>query len=257
MDSNKLINGRILADSLLSMISASSNTYFKSFCRQPCLAVIIVGDDPASKIYVTNKIKTAKLVDIQSIELILPKDVTEKKLLNEIDKLNDNPEVDGILVQLPLPKHISEKRVINKIFYKKDVDGFNPINFGNLILGHDTIIPCTPLGCLYLIKNEIENLEGYNVTIIGRSNIVGKPLQALLLKENCTVTIAHSKTKELKSISKNADILVTAIGKPELITKDYIKKNSLIIDVGINRITREGKSKLVGDIKFDDAFFRG
>ena len=122
-----------------------------------------------------------------------------------------------------------------------------------MILGHDTIIPCTPLGCLYLIKNEIENLEGYNVTIIGRSNIVGKPLQALLLKENCTVTIAHSKTKELKSISKNADILVTAIGKPELITKDYIK-NSLIIDVGINRITREGKSKLVGDIKFDDAF---
>ena len=253
-DSKKIINGKLIADNFLSKISKASTKFIRLYGNKPCLAVIIVGEDPASRVYVNNKIKTAKSINFKSVEIILPLDTKENELLVEIEKLNHDDQIDGILVQLPLPKHISEKNVINKISPQKDVDGFHPLNFGNLALGYDTIVPCTPLGCMHLIKKEIKNLSGYNVTIIGRSNIVGKPMQALLLKENCTVTIAHSKTINLKKIAKEADILISAIGKPEFVTKEFIKPDCIIIDIGINKLYRNGKPKLVGDVKFEEAF---
>ena len=250
---DKIIDGKLSAYNFLLEVSKRVNDFENLYDRPPCLAVIIVGNDTASKIYVKNKIKTAKKINVKSIEIILPKEITEKDLLEQIDILNDNELVDGILVQLPLPKHFLSNNVTNKILPLKDVDGFHPLNFGNLCLGNEAIVPCTPLGCLYLIKNEIKNLSGYNVTIVGRSNIVGKPMQALLIKENCTVTLTHSRTRSLVNITKKADILISAIGRPEYITKEYIKPNSIIIDVGINRVVEKGKNKLVGDVKFEEA----
>ena len=251
---DKIINGKLSADNFLIEVSKKVEDFTNLYNRPPCLAVIIIGNDTASKIHVKNKIKTAKKININSIEIPLPEHTTEEDLLKQIDKLNYNENVDGILVQLPLPKHIFTENIINSIMPLKDVDGFHPLNFGNLCLGNDSIVPCTPLGCLYLLKNEAKNLSGYNVTIVGRSNIVGKPMQALLLKENCTVTITHSKTRSLMEITKKADILIAAIGIPEYITADYIKPNSIIIDVGINRIVEKEKNKLVGDVKFEEVY---
>ena len=239
---------------LLLKVSKLAESFLNLCHRKPCIAVILVGDNLASKIYVKNKIKIAKESFIKSIELIFPENLSELDLLNEIKKLNADQNVDGILVQLPLPKHIKENKVIEAICPSKDVDGFHPYNFGNLSLGNQTVVPCTPLGSLYLIKNEVSNLNGKNAVIIGRSNIVGKPMHALLLKENCTVTLAHSKTKKLHDITKKADILIAAIGKAEFIKKNHIKPNSLIIDIGINRITKKGKSIIVGDVMFSDAY---
>ena len=251
---DKIIDGKLSAYNFLIKVSKKVEDFKTLYNRPPCLAVIIVGNDTASKIYVKNKIKTAKEINIKSIEITLPEETTEQNLLKQIDILNNNENVDGILVQLPLPKQILSNNIINKILPLKDVDGFHPTNFGNLCLGDETIVPCTPLGCLYLIKNEIKNLSGTNVTIVGRSNIVGKPMQALLIKENCTVTLTHSKTRSLMDITKKADILISAIGKPEFITKEYIKPNSIIIDVGINRVVENEKNKLVGDVKFEEAY---
>ena len=250
----KIIDGKHHSKKLLIKVTQLAENFFNLCQRKPCITVIIVGDDPASKIYVKNKIKTARESLIKSTEIVFPKDITEQKLLSEIERLNIDQNIDGILVQLPLPKHIRENKVIEAISPLKDVDGFHPYNFGNLILGNHSIVPCTPLGALYLIKKEMKNLNGKSAVIIGRSNIVGKPMYALLLKENCTVTIAHSKTKKLSDITKKADILIAAIGKAEFINKKHIKPNSLIIDVGINRITNKEKSKIVGDVMFKDAF---
>jgi len=215
--------------------------------KVPGLSVILIGDFTPSQIYVKNKEKNSKEVGINSEVIKYPIDITEQEVLNKIKELNNNPEVSGILVQLPLPKHINKEKIINAIHPKKDVDGFNPINVGNLASGYDAIIPCTPLGCLYLIKKIEKNLSGKHAVIIGRSNLNGKPMAQLLLRENCTVTIVHSKTKDLKAECQKADILVAAVGRANLVKGDWVKKNSIIIDVGINKV----EEKIVGDVDFE------
>jgi methylenetetrahydrofolate dehydrogenase (NADP+)/methenyltetrahydrofolate cyclohydrolase len=207
----------------------------------------LIGDYAPSQIYVKNKEKNSKEVGINSEVIKYPKDITEQEVLNKIKELNNNPEVSGILVQLPLPKHINKEKITNAIHPKKDVDGFNPINVGNLASGYDAIIPCTPLGCLYLIKKIEKNLSGKHAVIIGRSNLNGKPMAQLLLRENCTVTIVHSKTKDLKAECQKADILVAAVGKANFVKSDWVKKDSIIIDVGINKV----EEKIVGDVDFE------
>ena len=259
-NSNKIIDGKFHAETLLKDIQPLTRQYFKQYNRQPCLAVILIGEDPASKIYVKNKLRTAANNNIKSIEIVLPAKTPEKDLIKEIFILNQDMNVDGILVQLPLPEHISEKLVIESINPKKDVDGFHPFNFGKLFMGDPVFIPCTPLGCFYILKKELNQLSGKNAVIIGRSNIVGKPMASLLLSANCSVTVTHSKTKNLKDHCKRADILITAIGRPEIVDESYVNPNSIIIDVGINRlkltksITNNKESKLVGDVNFESVF---
>ena len=254
---NKIINGKFYAESLLKEIYPSSLEYMEKYKRKPSLAVILLGSDPASLIYVKNKIRTAENNNIESIEITLSIATTERIVLDKIIELNNNAEIDGILVQLPLPKHISEELVIQTISPDKDVDGFHPTNFGKLFMGKPNFIPCTPFGCFYMLKKEIGNLSGKNAVIVGRSNIVGKPMASLLLSSNCTVTITHSKTKNLIDECKKADILIAAIGKPEMIDVEYVKKDAVIIDVGINRIKNTNteitnkKSKLVGDVNYN------
>ena len=213
----------------------------------PGLSVILIGDFAPSQIYVKNKEKNSKEVGINSEIFKYPKEVKESEILEKIDELNKNENVSGILVQLPLPAHISKEKIINAIKPSKDVDGFHPINVGNLSSGYKAIIPCTPLGCLLLIKKVEKNLTGKYAVIIGRSNLNGKPMAQLLLKENCTVSIVHSKTKDLKSECQKADILVAAVGVPNLVKRDWVKKNSIIIDVGINKVA----DKIVGDVDFE------
>ena len=214
--------------------------------KVPTLAVILIGDFAPSQIYVKNKEKNSKEVGIKSEVIKYPKKVTEKEVLLKIRELNQNSNISGILVQLPLPGQISKEKIINAIDSSKDVDGFNPINVGNLASGYKAIIPCTPLGCLLLIKKIENNLTGKHAVIIGRSNLNGKPMTQLLLKENCTVTIVHSKTKNLKEECLKADILVAAVGVANLVEEDWVKKNSIVIDVGINKVG----DKLVGDVNF-------
>tara|TARA_Y100000590_G_scaffold63957_1_gene68716 strand:+ start:278 stop:1123 length:846 start_codon:yes stop_codon:yes gene_type:complete len=214
----------------------------------PGLTVILVGEDPASKIYVKNKEKFAVEVGINSEVIKYPADLEENKLLSKIKELNKSDKVSGILVQLPLPKHIDKRKVIETIDHGKDVDGFHPINVGNLSSGYDSSIPCTPLGCSLLIKKVEKNLSGKHAVVIGRSNLNGKPMTQLLLKENCTVTITHSKTKNLKSECLRADIIIAAVGIPKLVKGDWVKKGAIVIDVGINKID----SGLVGDVDFEE-----
>tara|TARA_B100000795_G_C22660604_1_gene383941 strand:+ start:43 stop:879 length:837 start_codon:yes stop_codon:yes gene_type:complete len=216
--------------------------------KAPSLTVILIGDFAPSQIYVRNKEKNSKEVGIKSEIIKYPKDVSEEKVLNKIEELNINKEVSGILVQLPLPEQINKEKIINSIHPSKDVDGFNPINVGNLSSGYNAIVPCTPLGCLLLIKKIDKDLSGKHAVIIGRSNLNGKPMAQLLLKENCTVTIVHSKTKNLKEECAKADILVAAVGVANLVKGDWVKKNSIIIDVGINKVG----DKIVGDVQFDE-----
>jgi len=211
------------------------------------LSVILIGEYPPSLIYVKNKEKRAKEAGINSEIIKYSTDITENEVLNKIKELNKNKEVSGILVQLPLPNHINKEKIINAIDPLKDVDGFHPINVGNLASGNSSIVPCTPLGCLYLIKSVETNLSGKHAVILGRSNLNGKPMAQLLLKENCTVTIAHSKTIDLKSECKKADVLVAAVGVKELVKGDWIKKGAIVIDVGINKIN----DKIVGDVEFN------
>jgi len=213
----------------------------------PGLTVILIGDFAPSQIYVKNKEKNAKEVGITSEVLRFPKEVSEEEILNKIEELNNNSKVSGILVQLPLPQQISKEKVINAINPFKDVDGFHPTNVGNLSSGYKAIVPCTPLGCLLLIKKIEPNLRGKHAVIIGRSNLNGKPMAQLLLKENCTVTIVHSKTINLKAECLKADILVAAVGVANLVKADWVKENSIIIDVGINKVG----DRIVGDVEFD------
>ena len=216
--------------------------------KVPTLAVILIGDFAPSQIYVKNKEKSSREVGIKSEIIKYPKNVTEKEVLSKIGQLNSNSYISGILVQLPLPKQISKEKIVNAIDSSKDVDGFNPINVGRLASGHKAIIPCTPLGCLLLIKRIENNLAGKHAVIIGRSNLNGKPMAQLLLKENCTVTIVHSKTKNLREECQKADILVAAVGVANLVKKDWVKDGSIIIDVGINK---QG-DKIVGDVSFEE-----
>ena len=214
----------------------------------PGLTVILIGEFAPSQIYVRNKEKNSKEVGINSNVIKYSKDVTEEEVLKKIKELNNDDDVSGILVQLPLPAQINKEKIINAIDPLKDVDGFNPINVGNLASGYKAIVPCTPLGCLMLIKNIEKNLTGKHAVIIGRSNLNGKPMAQLLLKENCTVTISHSKTKNLKEKCSEADILIAAVGVANLVKKDWIKDGSIIIDVGINKVG----DKIVGDVSFDE-----
>jgi methylenetetrahydrofolate dehydrogenase (NADP+) / methenyltetrahydrofolate cyclohydrolase len=215
---------------------------------------VLVGDDPASRVYVRTKGKRTVEAGMRSFEHVLPESTSEVELLHLVRRLNADPAVDGILVQLPLPKHISAERVIETISPVKDVDGFHPINVGKLAIGGDALVPCTPLGSLMLIKSVRPNLAGLEAVIVGRSNIVGKPMAQLLLAESCTVTVAHSKTRNLRAVCRRADILVAAVGRPEMIRGDWVKRGTIVIDVGINRVAGESsKGRLVGDVKFAEA----
>lgn len=212
------------------------------------LAVILVGEDPASKVYVNNKKKACEELGIISKEYILPEETSQLQLLELIDKLNRDPHIDGILCQLPLPKHLDDKAIIDAILPEKDVDAFHSINVGKIMQGDYDFVPCTPAGVMEMLKQENIEIEGKNCVVVGRSNIVGKPMSMLLLHKNATVTICHSKTKNLKEICSNADILVAAVGKPKFITEDMVKEGAVVIDVGINRVD----GKLVGDVDFDN-----
>ena len=242
------IDGKLIASELRDQLKKEVSILKTKYNTIPGLTVILVGEDPASKIYVKNKEKFALEVGLNSEVIRYPKSVEEKIVLDKINELNNNPKVSGILVQLPLPKHIDKKKVIETILPTKDVDGFHPINVGNLSSGYDSSIPCTPLGCYLLLKKVEKNLNGKHAIMIGRSNLNGKPMTQLLLKENCTVTIVHSKTKDLKAECSRADIIIAAVGKPKLVKGDWVKKGAIVIDVGINKTD----SGLVGDVDFDE-----
>lgn len=224
-------------------------TALKAEGKECCLAVIQVGNDPASSVYVRNKKRACEYIGMKSLSYELPEQTTEAELLELIARLNEDTSVHGILVQLPLPKQIDEDKIIKAISPKKDVDGFHPENVGNLVTGGQGFVSCTPAGIIELLKRSGIEIEGKNCVVIGRSNIVGKPMALLMLRENATVTIAHSRTKNLKEFTKNADILIVAIGKPEYITAEYVKEGAVVIDVGIHR---DENNKLRGDVKFDE-----
>ena len=243
-----IIDGKKEAEILREKIKKEIISIKNKTNKSPVLTVILVGDFAPSQIYVKNKEKISKQVGINSNVIKYPKDVREEEILKKIKELNNDENVSGILVQLPLPDQISKEKVINLIDPLKDVDGFSPINVGNLASGYNAIVPCTPLGCLLLLKKVEKNLSGKHAVIIGRSNLNGKPLAQLLLKENCTVTITHSKTKNLKEECLKADILIAAVGVANLVKKDWVKSGSVIIDVGINK---QG-DKIVGDVNFEE-----
>ena len=245
-----IIDGKKIAAELREELKKKVEELKSTYNATPGLTVILVGEDAPSKIYVKNKEKFAKEVGMNSEVIRYPADLEEKVLLNKIKELNKNNKVSGILVQLPLPKHVDKRKVIETIDHEKDVDGFHPINVGNLSSGYESSIPCTPLGCILLLKKVEKNLSGKHAAVIGRSNLNGKPMTQLLLKENCTVTITHSKTKDLKAECLRADIIIAAVGIPKLVKGDWVKKGAIVIDVGINKTD----SGLVGDVDFDEVF---
>ena len=247
-----IIDGKAFATELKGKVTAYVKTLKLEHAITPGLAVVIVGDDPASHVYVRSKGKQTIEVGMKSVEHRLDEDTTEKDLLKLVTNLNADDTIHGILVQLPLPNHLNEDLIINSINPSKDVDGFHISNVGLLATGQKSMVPCTPLGCLkLLLKHHNGNLSGLNAVVVGRSNIVGKPMAQLLLNQSCTVTIAHSRTKNLKDVTSQADIVVAAVGRPGMISGDWIKKGATVIDVGINRVLLEnGKSKIVGDVDF-------
>ncbi|MEP4032181.1 bifunctional methylenetetrahydrofolate dehydrogenase/methenyltetrahydrofolate cyclohydrolase FolD [Roseibium polysiphoniae] len=260
MSQARIIDGKAIAASVRDEISSRSGALFKASGVRPGLAVVLVGEDPASQVYVRNKDATAAACGFHSVKHTLDADTSEADLLDLIGQLNEDAAIHGILVQLPLPGHIDESKVLRLIKPEKDVDGFHPVNVGLLTAGErDTaLVPCTPAGSLVLLKRTLgDTLSGMNAVVIGRSNIVGKPMASLLLQESCTVTIAHSRTKDLPSVVRAADIVVAAVGRPEMVRGDWIKPGATVIDVGINRIPApergEGKNRLVGDVAFDEA----
>ena len=242
-----IIDGKKIAAELREQLKKKLAELKSTYNAVPGLTVILIGEDPPSKIYVKNKEKFAIEVGINSEVIRYPENVEEKTVLNKIQELNSNKKVSGILVQLPVPKHINKRKVIETINPGKDVDGLHPMNVGSLSSGYDSSIPCTPLGCYLLLKKVEKNLNGKHAVVIGRSNLNGKPMTQLLLKENCTVTITHSKTKDLKAECSRADIIIAAVGKPKLVKGDWVKKGAIVIDVGINKTD----SGLVGDVDFD------
>ena len=257
----KLINGKEIAQNLRNQLKAEIDSLKSKIGKVPGLAVVQVGNVAASSVYVKAKTKSAKEVGIDVIDHHLSQETSEKDLLELVYKLNNQENVNGILVQLPLPNHINEKRILDSIHPNKDADGFHPLNVGKLSIAskndENLLIPCTPYGCLIMLKGLDINLSGMNAIVIGRSNIVGKPMAQLLLKESCTVTVAHSKTKNLEEVCKSADIVVAAVGRPQMVKGGWIKKGAVVIDVGINRIelntNGEIKNKLVGDVDFIEA----
>ena len=256
-----LINGKEIAQNLRNNLKKEIENLKSEIGKVPGLAVVQVGNVPASSIYVKAKTKSAKEVGIEVIDRHLSEQTSQEELLKIIQSLNNQDNVNGILVQLPLPKHINEQIVLDSIHPNKDADGFHPLNVGKLSIAinndENLVIPCTPYGCLIMLKELGVELSGKNAVVIGRSNIIGKPMAQLLLKESCTVTIAHSKTKDIQNICQKADIIVAAVGVPQMVKGDWIKKDAIVIDVGINRIEVEIegkiKNKLVGDVNFDEA----
>ncbi|HEX7819369.1 MAG TPA: bifunctional methylenetetrahydrofolate dehydrogenase/methenyltetrahydrofolate cyclohydrolase FolD [Sphingobium sp.] len=255
MTIGKIIDGKAFAEGLRAEVTQGVAAFLASQGRTPGLAVVLVGDDPASAVYVRSKGKLTVAVGMESFEYKRPATITQEELLELVEELNGDPRVDGILVQLPLPAHLDEQAVVNAIDPDKDVDGLTPISSGRLALGLPGLVPCTPLGSLMLLKDELGDLSGKNAVVIGRSILVGKPMAQLLLGENCTVTIAHSRTRDLASVVHQADIVVAAVGRPEMIKGEWIKPGATVIDVGINRVAadEEGKTRLVGDVATAEA----
>ena len=260
MASATIIDGKAKAAELAEDIRQQTATLLEDKKIKPGLAVVIVGEDPASQVYVRNKKRTAEGCGFHSVQHTLAEDTSQEDVLALIDELNNDPAVHGILVQLPLPGHLDEQLITQSIVPTKDVDGFHFQNIGMLTAGHldGAFVPCTPAGCMLMIEDQLgKDLSGKNAVIIGRSNIVGKPMASLLLKANATVTVCHSRTKDLPEVARNADILVAAVGRPQMVKGDWIKPGAVVIDVGINRIEvevdGETKNKLVGDVDFDDA----
>jgi methylenetetrahydrofolate dehydrogenase (NADP+)/methenyltetrahydrofolate cyclohydrolase len=257
MTDANIIDGKAFSEKLATQVAAEVEIFAKATGRVPGLAVVLVGEDPASQVYVRNKSERTTAAGMRSIEHRLDRDTDEASLLALIETLNQDDMVDGILVQLPLPDQIDADAVINAIRPDKDVDGFHVVNAGLLATGQDSLVPCTPFGCLLLLRDQLGDLSGLHAVVVGRSNIVGKPMAQLLLGESCTVTIAHSRTKDLESLCQQADILVAAVGRPEMITDAHVKKGATVIDVGINRVPApergEGKFRLTGDVDFDAA----
>jgi methylenetetrahydrofolate dehydrogenase (NADP+)/methenyltetrahydrofolate cyclohydrolase len=251
----KRIDGRAAAAAVRERVAEVVAQFRVRTGRAPGLATVLVGEDPASAVYVRSKGKATGEAGMESFSHHLPADTTEDALLNLVERLNCDDAVDGILVQLPLPAHIGSARVIAAIDPAKDVDGFHPVNAGRLATGLEALVPCTPLGCLYLLKQELGSIAGKDAVVIGRSNIVGKPMAMLLIGESATVTVAHSKTSDLPDVVRRADIVVAAVGRPEMVRGDWIKPGATVIDVGINRVpvAEEGKTRLVGDVAFDEA----
>ena len=252
-----IIDGKAFAATVREKVAAQVATLKADHGITPGLAVVLVGEDPASEVYVRNKGKQTVEVGMNSYEHKLDADTTEEALLAVIDKLNNDPAVHGILVQLPLPDHLNEDLVIGAIAPEKDADGFHISNVGLLGTSQKAMVPCTPLGCLMMLRDHHGSLSGLNAVVVGRSNIVGKPMANLLLRDSCTVTIAHSRTKDIEAVCRQADIVVTAVGRPQMVTGDWIKPGAIVIDVGINRIPApekgEGKMRLVGDVDFASA----
>ena len=254
MTTAQIIDGKAFAAGLRARIAEFAATFEQSAGRKAGLAVVLVGEDPASQVYVKSKGKATLECGMNSFEYKLPADCDAATLLAKVEELNADPMVDGILVQLPLPRHLDEQAVIAAISPDKDVDGFHVTNAGRLAVGQPGFVPCTPLGCLMLLKDRLGDLSGKDAVVIGRSNIVGKPMAQLLLAESCTVTIAHSRTQDLPDVVRRADIVVAAVGRPEMVKGDWIKPGATVIDVGINRITGDdGKGRLVGDVDYADA----
>ena len=250
-----VIDGKAFAEGLRARVGTLAVAFEAKAGRKAGLAVVLVGEDPASQVYVRSKGKSTLEAGMNSFEHKLPADTSEADLLAVVAQLNDDPAVDGILVQLPLPAHMDEQKVIATIAPDKDVDGFHVINAGRLAVGQPGFVPCTPLGCLMLLKDRLGDLSGLDAVVIGRSNIVGKPMAQLLIAESCTVTVAHSRTRDLADVVRRADIVVAAVGRPEMVKGDWIKPGAVVIDVGINRVAGavEGKTRLVGDVDYASA----
>ena len=255
MSDNRIIDGKAFAAGLRERVAAETDRLKADYGIVPGLAAVLVGEDPASQVYVRNKNRQMVEAGMLSLGETLPEDTTQADLLAVIDKLNADPAVNGVLVQLPLPSQIDPNSVIDAIDPAKDVDGFHLRNVGLLATGRDGMVPCTPLGCRMLLEDRLGDLTGLNAVIVGRSNIVGKPMAQLLLDANCTVTVAHSRTDDLPSVCREADILIAAVGRPQMIKGDWIKPGATVIDVGINRVPdrEEGKTRLVGDVDFEAA----
>jgi methylenetetrahydrofolate dehydrogenase (NADP+)/methenyltetrahydrofolate cyclohydrolase len=250
----RLIDGKAIASKVREAAASHVAAFEQRIGRPPGLATVLVGEDPASAVYVRSKNRMTAEAGMASFAHNLPATTTEEELLQLVSDLNGDERVDGILVQLPLPGHARADRVIQTIDPAKDVDGFHPVNAGRLATGLPALVPCTPYGCLYLLNHELGTVGGLNAVVVGRSNIVGKPMAQLLLAESATVTIAHSKTRDLPDVVRDADIVVAAVGRPEMVRGDWIKPGATVIDVGINRIPADdGKSRLVGDVAFDEA----
>lgn len=250
----RLIDGKAFAAGLRERVAARAADFVAEAGRVPGLAVVLVGEHPPSAAYVRSKAKATREAGMESFEHKLPHGTSQSELIALVDRLNADERVDGILVQLPLPSHVDDQAVITSIDPGKDVDGFHPMNAGRLAVGLDALVPCTPLGCLMLLQNELGNLAGLNAIVVGRSNIVGKPMAQLLVKESCTVTIAHSRTHDLPGAVGRADIVVAAVGRPELIRGSWLKPGAIVIDVGQERVDQsDGTRRLIGDVEFDQA----